>query len=437
MKHSMSAAVSRGSVSLAPVIRLGGHLPQLDGLRGLAILLVMLFHFGNAVRRVEPMHEGAPQVVARVLQCGWLGVELFFVLSGFLITGILLDSRRERGYFRSFFARRFLRIFPLYYGLLIGAVLLVPLVLGATSVKHAYLLDHQTWYWTYTTNYLIAREGGFITPSWGFFWSLAVEEQFYLIWPLVVWCTSRRTLTGICCLLFLASLTARAALLIFGLSPDAVYPLTFAHMEPLAIGALLALLMRGGLVLCPRRLRFARLAGWVCLAGMLSLFVSLGTFPFWETMPVIFGISLGAVAFGQLLIASLLAQETSLLARCLLSAPMQSLGRLSYGVYVFHSFVGHGVVRYFIRPGDSSSAYYPLKLVAFFLFASLASWGVAWLSWHLYEKHFSKLKKYFPVRKAVPQRAEEFPVGAAAFAAGRPSPAGPAPAVALRQELAV
>jgi peptidoglycan/LPS O-acetylase OafA/YrhL len=161
-----------------------GHILGLDGLRGLAILMVMFGHFIVVGKNLEPHTP-----VHRFFQSGYLGVDFFFVLSGFLITGILLDTKHRKPYFKVFYWRRALRIFPLYYGLLAISWLSVMLI---TPGDAALLKGHDSpaWFWLYASNIGMACKGTWLdSPTWvglGHFWSLAVEEQFYLVWPMLV-----------------------------------------------------------------------------------------------------------------------------------------------------------------------------------------------------------------------------------------------------------
>src|SRR5579862_7894518 len=149
------------------------HYPALDGLRGVAILSVMVEHL-------------APRLLAGG---GWVGVDLFFVLSGFLITGVLLDGKDDPHRGRTFYVRRALRIFPLYYATL------ALITFGPLAKALALGLSAQTlgWYWIYGTNWQIALGMAHIGGPIAYFWSLAVEEQFYLIWPLIIWHTQPKT----------------------------------------------------------------------------------------------------------------------------------------------------------------------------------------------------------------------------------------------------
>jgi peptidoglycan/LPS O-acetylase OafA/YrhL len=153
-----------------------GHIPVLDGIRGLAILLVMLRHFTLGMR-AESVVDSAFKSVTSV---GWSGVDLFFVLSGFLITGLLLDSKYGPHYFRNFFARRALRIFPLYYAVLAVIFFALPFTPLASLAEYATLRANQVWYWTYGSNVLNAIAGPSATPlTTDHFWSLRHTDSCF------------------------------------------------------------------------------------------------------------------------------------------------------------------------------------------------------------------------------------------------------------------
>ena len=174
------------------------HRPFLDGIRGLAILLVMFHHFSVLTPR-----SGAEWFLRGLSMFGPHGVDLFFVLSGFLITGILLDSRSDLHFFRYFYARRTLRIFPLYYTLATLSFLILPWCLAQfpqysaklarfSSVSHAW-----PWYYLYCSNYVVAWNNGWRNGVLDVSWSLSIEEQYYLIWAVCVYFLSRRRLMQI------------------------------------------------------------------------------------------------------------------------------------------------------------------------------------------------------------------------------------------------
>ena len=133
--------------------------------------------------------------IQRLTGAGWVGVDLFFVLSGFLITSILYEAKQSDGYFKNFYMRRVLRIFPLYYGVLFVAFAVVPLFHPYQTGFYKTISHNQIFLWTYLQNYVQLPWEGW--AGFTHFWSLAVEEQFYLVWPAVVFLLNRRALMGV------------------------------------------------------------------------------------------------------------------------------------------------------------------------------------------------------------------------------------------------
>lgn len=353
------------------------HLLALDGLRGVAILSVMVFH----------LYSPIGSWTTKVTSYGGLGVNLFFALSGFLITGILLDAKGHRGYFKNFYARRALRIWPLYYGVLWFLLVLIPHVHAIHDAKYEYSVAHQVWLWVYANNFYEVSVGRAI-PLFGHFWSLAVEEQFYLVWPAVVFVSSRRGLLWICAACVLESFGSRFAMLRLGVLPALMIRLTFCQLDSLAVGAALSVFIREGTGL-ERLRRPANVA-----AGATALFViTENVFPqvaasnwrlaasgtFWSA------------AFGAMLVAALGGYGRSA-ARWFEARALRFLGKYSYGIYVFHWPIGRLVATLFPSSAKSSSV---MTAVAFMCLAMGASIGAAYVSWHLFEKHFLRLKRYF------------------------------------------
>src|SRR2546421_1955070 len=366
------------------------HIPSLDGLRGLAIILVLLFHFTP---------EGGGHTLIGVLtrwvsRLGWCGVDLFFVLSGFLITGILFDAKGSPHYFRNFYMRRVLRIFPLYYGVLLVVFVVVPLFHPMTSPEDRRLVANQHWLWLYGANIPQAMSNDWpLESSWvklNHFWSLAVEEHFYLVWPAIVFAFSRKTLMRICAGCIVVALGLRCCAY-FLWNDTAAYVLTPCRMDELAMGALIALAARGaggieGMV---------RAARWIAAI----LFVSLMLIWFQDMEDVNYTISLTILAafFGALLVVAVGGKIASLVFR---NSLLRFFGKYSYGIYVFHWVLSPMLERYFspLKMGAASGS----NFVGVALSMAIAigiSVLVAFLSWHFYEKHFLKLKRFFEYRK--------------------------------------
>ena len=222
------------------------RLLELDGIRGIAISAVFLFHSAPFIRDHNETHVGN-FVLNNIFDLGWAGVDLFFLLSGFLITSILLDTKNARGYFQNFYARRVLRIFPLYY-LLLASVAVVFLAVPVLRDRYADVYASQGWYWVYLQNWPMAIHSGadFQAAFLGHFWSLAIEEQFYIFWPFLVWLFARRSLLAVCGGLVGLSLAIRLAVASMDTSYSAqqfLYFCTVTRLDCLAIGAIAAIFL--------------------------------------------------------------------------------------------------------------------------------------------------------------------------------------------------
>ena len=377
---------------------------MLDGVRGAAILLVLMFH-------ATASHVGASgrldTIVRRSWSMGWTGVDLFFVLSGMLITGILLDTKDGVGYFRSFYARRTLRIFPLYYAAL--AILLGVLPLVARRYMHG-SLSHTAalaWLFTYTSNIAIARADSWnaVPTLTGLYWSLAVEEQFYLVWPLLVWWLSRRALARTAVGMLVVALGSRVVLDRIGGFEKAIYVLLVTRMDTLAVGALIALAARsvGGLARWAPSVRAVGAASGLGLLAILGVTRRFdGTSPLMHTV----GFTCVAFAFGALLVHVLAPGGASgIVARVLRARWLGRLGARSYGVYIWHSVFllallqSRAVARIpVIRDHEALGVFATLVLV------TGLGWATAELSWRVLEAPFLRLKRYVP-RPAAASRA--------------------------------
>lgn len=361
------------------------RIESLDGVRGVAILLVILMHamfFGVPLPGTAPLDAGAlwPSVAA----LGWCGVDLFFVLSGFLITGILLRARGSPHYFRNFYVRRALRIFPLYYAVLALLLFGLERAPATTAEKLSYFLYYQN------VRYALFGEVA-SDPARLITWSLAIEEQFYLIWPAVVAAASRQALQRICVALIGGAIVLRFLLLAAGL--HTTYFLTPCRLDTLAAGALLALVPAPPMWL-GRLALAAGAAGLIAVARIAG--TSLPEAPHMQRYGLI-----AALCFAVGVVV--LARGEGWSARALRWRPLRSLGRYSYCVYLVHFLVVDHLAHY---------AYYgmhpnlqrwlathvpPTGLVWLFTAACLLlSWGLAFASWHLFEKWFLALKRYFP-----------------------------------------
>jgi len=384
------------------------NIRALDGIRGLAIILVMLHHFEGCI----PSCNVAVGSLKLIWSLGWVGVDLFFALSGFLITGILLDTRQANNYFGAFYARRVLRIFPLYYSVL-------TLVLVAAALKHPRphgvpLAADQKLYFLYLTNWLALWKGKWGPNILGHFWSLAVEEQFYLIWPLCVWLLVPRKLAKLAVSGSVIALLVRI-LWVEHTGPDqAIAMATVTRMDSLLCGALGAILIRSAQTLNLVRkwlpgVAFVAILAFVGSAVWLRVVHGPGGELFFAET---WGFSLLAVGFSALVVLAAAGDGTAtLLQRLFRNGVLTDFGKYSYGIYVYHVPI-LGACEFVIHKSFPKSFLGNFWFgVLYFAFLFPVSFFVAKISYEGFERHFLALKRYFePKISATPQLAAEMGV---------------------------
>lgn len=361
------------------------RIPELDGIRGLAILLVSIFRF---TREFDP--NGATGWIRSAASATERGVDLFFVLSGFLITLVLLRDKGDDRFLRNFFARRCLRIFPLYIVSLFGFLVLLP---NIWHPSHAFpfpeAIQRQAYLWSYTTNLRMCWEREWCFGRFDHFWSLAVEEHYYLLWPFIVAALSRSRLFAFT--LVAIGLCAGCRMLYAANSDDEVTPyvLSLFRFDAILIGALLAQI---DIAKLPAR-RVVLLIGFVLIFGVVVGASSLA--PGENYFSVVNSVSPMAAA---MLILLTLRFPASLVARSLRGKSLRMLGRYSYAMYVFQSPIIPLVA---LAPGayplwQGIAAYSPLLADLGYLIAMfLITVACGWLSWHALEKHFLGLRRHF------------------------------------------
>ncbi len=347
------------------------HFTSLDGLRGIAILFVMVYHF----HFVFWSDSGIGYWIFRALNFGWSGVDLFFVLSGFLITGILLDSKGKPGYFRGFYIRRALRILPLYY-----AFLLVVFGLLYPISRTLYIGPWATWYFVYLSNWKGNHGADGLLSH---LWSLAVEEQFYLVWPLVIRFTAESMFPIVSLAVIIAVPVLRFALLAHGADPETVYRLTVTRMDALAIGSLVAWLLRSkywGVV--------KKNVALVTLASLLvvTIIVILDHGPEWTGLMMTFGDSVLILLFAAIVAICV---DGSHLASWVSASWLVRMGKYSYSMYLFQEIVYELTPR-FLKDFTILSPF--LAKLLFIPGAIGVTFVCGALSWRLFERRFLVLK---------------------------------------------
>lgn len=351
------------------------HIDQLDGLRAIAILLVLLVHSGLCyiVNSAPPVSVWQDIVVN-----GRSGVDLFFVLSGFLITGILLDTRDRSDYFPRFYWRRALRIWPVFYAFLLAAVLVNPGVFSGVGVRPFAL---------YYRNFLPNDNTSAV--YFGQFWSLCVEEQFYLVWPLILYFWPKRLRLPLVGMLMVTALVLRFALLRHGVSTFLVYRLPFCRMDSLAAGAGIAMLIREQVSSRVRRTIF-----WSAIVAAIAIQIYVGRvgWPHNNHRFYTVGITAYALFFGGIVGLAVTAVRRTAMTSFLSAKFFRSIAIRSYAMYLFHLVPLHLSVLFFRRIQD-----YPQQkwtgICAFVVISGFA-YGLAWLSWKFLEEPMLRLKNW-------------------------------------------
>lgn len=368
------------------------YVPALDGVRGIAISGVLALHFGVAADLSNRFPGVASRWLERLFYAGWAGVDLFFVLSGFLITSILLASKDGPQYFRRFYGRRILRIFPLYYTALILGLVVLPRV----APEHAWglLLDGESggaWLWTYTFNIGLAF-GLIANPiaSLSHFWTLAIEEQFYLAWPWLMKVTSPRALLRICLSVAIIALAMRIAWVNLGFGWEGAYRFTLTRADSLTAGAAVAVLMRDE----AWRSKLVTIAPWalaIAAGGTAIILASVPRFYPDEALVVTFGHSLIAFVSASLIVLALRHDAW----RWLAMRPLRALGKYSYGIYVWHFPLQRALLAWYGFHAPQPGASHVGDTVLFLLAGAGGSVALGWISYHVIERPFLRLKRLF------------------------------------------
>ena len=344
---------------------------ELNGVRGLAALMIMYFHF---FQTIKPYQNSVFNFFYKFSHFGQTGVTLFFVLSGFLISRILLSSKNTDNYFSSFYIRRSLRIFPLFYLFLVLTYYIVPWLAHQPIVP----FSKQWSYWFYLQNFAI-------TFNWDqiglrHLWSLAVEEHFYLFWPFLIYFLNPRQLKISVYIIFAVALIVRLVLLNQHYNP---FYFTFTNIDALSLGSLIALHELSG----ESKFNYGRLfiivfiptvLLWVFFGGSGNIFIQVIKLP------------LIAIAYYALIGFLISPSAGRAVKKVLDSGFFDYSGRISYGLYIYHPVIFHLYLDSSLNKGFFSSL-----IICFGLAYIIAS-----ISFYFFEAQFLKLKKYFEYGKS-------------------------------------
>ena len=373
----------------------------LDGLRGIAVTWVLLFHM--ALFFSWNLDAEVTKLLHVFSGTGWLGVQLFFVLSGFLITGILIDEKGSKYQIRNFYGRRSLRIFPLYYATLLVAFIIMPVVVTVSANMEGGV-EHQVWFWSYLMNWIRPFEtlGGM-----SHFWSLCVEEQFYLLWPFVVIFLSRRMMVLVGLVMVLSAPIIRYILIYHfpgeipgsDIGNDAAYFFTVARWDALGLGALLAVMVRS-----PRgKLYLDKFSGPVfaiCLAYFLWHIAKFHNFTSTGLGWGVINQSVGAVLFSAFLYLVISPKHAGKFFFLELKA-FKSVGKYSYAMYVFQIPVimfwkAYNMGQYLnVFSGLDPFVMIVSNIMAVFV----VTYVMSWVSWRVLEEPFLRMKRFFTTHK--------------------------------------
>lgn len=362
-----------------------GRIPELDGLRGVAILLVIFYHYTNG--NPLALHDGLPFYVQRAAGAGWTGVDLFFVLSGFLIGGILIGARGSATYFRTFYIRRFFRIIPIYY-VWIGLYIALAAVAGAAvqarsfsgkSLPHGFAVYAHLFFLQNVLPEISSAPG-----SWGAWfshlWSLAVEEQFYLITPLLVALLPVRRLPIVLLAIVCCAPILRTALIIHPGRID-ITRIMPARADALALGILAAIAWRSTTA---RRWLAKNIRG--LYAATAVLFGGYGLMCWYApgsgSLPIATLGFTGIGLFYTMVLWIVLTQSQTWLAGFMRMAWLREIGRVSYCMYVIHLVVALFLYATLLRERPEIVM---LRGAGIAVLAAGATYLVARLSWLFFE----------------------------------------------------
>lgn len=363
------------------------YFPALDGLRFIAFLTVFIHH---VTFYINPSLVGNP--ILRFFRVnGWIGVDIFFVLSGFLVTLLLLEERKKRGNFsyKNFFLRRVIRIWPLYFLALIFGYLIFPNILLILGSSHTWpnlasdIKKYLPWHLIFLGNINTAFLGWESMRGVSQLWAISLEQQFYIIWPIFLFFIKKlKTAFITTILLILVAIGLRIVLVNSGVNHPGIYTNTLARIDSLMFGVILGfvLFFKGEFI--NKLANISRFYLLILIGFIIFLFFSTAN----NTLAIRNGI-FGYLVTGIFSLITIIVciQKENIITKLLSNKVLLKLGRLSYGLYIWHVFALE-FLAFLILPTGSLL---PLLILGFILTLALA-----YLSYNLFEKFFLKFKKY-------------------------------------------
>jgi peptidoglycan/LPS O-acetylase OafA/YrhL len=407
-----------------------GRQPILDGVRAAAALLVFLGH--ATIIPADPGVNVTIDVIwSRMASLNGLGAIMFFILSGYLVTEVLLKSDRDpKFFFGHFYARRALRLLPLYFIVVIFSLVILPNLPGSifpvAKLQRFGQIHGDEWlYATGLSNFAVQAAGkwrhGILDPTW----SLAIEFQFYLIWPVAVYFLRRRGLLVLCILMIVFSSVFRAlAAYSWDWNPISIYVSSWSRIGAFGFGGVVSLVLRD-----PELLR--RLRPWATAAALSVLPLIWASMAFEDyylgpdqnfskhglrggkfTYSILNTIT--QIGIVGLMLWCMAATPTGILATVFCSEPLRRFAKYSYAFFLFHLPIRAAVRDVFFGFANEGNnvhpkfewftvwgSYLPAQLV-YYVLAFGASFGAAWVTWHMYEKHWLRFNVFFPSRPNKP-----------------------------------
>lgn len=353
------------------------YYPALDGLRGIGCLLVVIYH------NFWFFHK--------YLFFGWVAMDIFFVLSGFLITDILVKSFGKENYLKNFYIRRILRVFPLYYTALFLFIVILPRVPSFPIPLDQYV-HNQIWYWTFLQNWVIIFKGLGDQTALMHLWSMAVEEQFYLLWPLVFAFIKKPKYL----IIFLSALLISLIIFRFWLWMKQVPGLSyfnffnFTRIDGICIGCIVALLQNTNSKLI-RNYTFIPVFS-LAIYNFLFYFLNLYYKDYFPYLGLI-GFTTFATLLG-ILVYSIINQTPPILSKVFDISLLKFIGRISYGTYIFH-----WPIYLFIKNSSEGWAHAHIPGIysdlSISVLSTILAYVTGYLSYRYFESYFLRLKNKF------------------------------------------